>query len=295
VVIGLSSGDQAEDPGDLVTDISATRRTVIEPSRGWAIAEWAELIEYRDLLFFLVLRDVKVIYKQTILGLGWAVLRPLLSMVVFTAVFGMLARVANDGIPYPVFYFSALVPWTYFSSALTASNDSLVLHRDMLTKIYFPRLLLPLTPIIARLLDLAIALVVLAILLAVYRIELTIHVLALPILIALMAITVIGLGAWFSALAVHFRDVRFVTPFLIQTMMYAAPVVWPVSLIPDRFRLIYGLYPMAGVIEGFRAAVTGAQAMPWDLVGMGYVSASILCISGLVYFRSTESSFADVA
>lgn len=274
-------------------------RTIIEAKRGWQLIDWQELRQYRDLFYFLVLRDIKVLYKQTILGFAWAIIRPVFSMIVFSVVFGRLAHIPSDGVPYPIFSYAALVPWTYFSSAMTDSTNSLVSSARMLTKIYFPRLIIPLTPVLAKLVDFAIAFVILGLLMAWYGIAPTLNVLALPLLVLLMIITAAGVGMWLSALAVQYRDVRFAMQFVTQLLMYAAPVVWPVSLIEEKFgpatRLAYGSYPMAGVIEGFRAALLGTVPMPWDLIAIGTVSALLLALSGAFYFRRTERVFADVA
>lgn len=274
-------------------------QTIIEPPRGWQLVDWRELFQYRDLFYFLVSRDVKVLYKQTVLGFAWAVIRPLFSMIVFTLIFGNLAQVSSDGVPYAIFNYVALVPWLYFSTALNASALSLVNDSQMLTKVYFPRLVFPLTAVVAKLVDFAISFAISAVLMLWYRIPPTVDVVFLPLLILLMVATAAGMGMWLSALAVQYRDVKHALPFLTQVMMYAAPVVWPVSLITERFgptaRLLYGLYPLAGVIEGFRSALLGTQPMPWDLIGMGSITAVFLLLSGALYFKRMEAIFADVA
>ncbi len=274
-------------------------QTIIEPPRGWQLVDWRELFQYRDLFYFLVSRDVKVLYKQTVLGFAWAVIRPLFSMIVFTLIFGNLAQVSSDGVPYAIFNYVALVPWLYFSTALNASALSLVNDSQMLTKVYFPRLVFPLTAVVAKLVDFAISFAISAVLMLWYRIPPTVDVVFLPLLILLMVATAAGMGMWLSALAVQYRDVKHALPFLTQVMMYAAPVVWPVSLITERFgptaRLLYGLYPLVGVIEGFRSALLGTQPMPWDLIGMGSITAVFLLLSGALYFKRMEAIFADVA
>ncbi|MEM9553874.1 MAG: ABC transporter permease [Acidobacteriota bacterium] len=277
-------------------------QTVIEPRQGLRWIDWRELVRYRDLFVFLVLRDIKVLYKQTALGFGWAIIRPVFSMIVFSIVFGGLAGVPSDGVPYPLFSFAALVPWTYFSTALTKSTGSMVQNVNMVTKVYFPRLLIPLTPVFAGLVDFAIALVLLGVLMAFYGVAPTAGLLAVPLLVALMIFCASGLGLWLSALALQYRDVNHAMPFLVQLLIYAAPVVWPTSLIVARFpehgeliRWIYGLYPMAGVIEGFRSALLGTVAMPWDLILAGLVSSTLLFVGGLLFFRRSERVFADVA
>lgn len=269
--------------------------TVIEPPSGWRVVGWRELAEYRDLFRFLVQRDVQVLYKQTVLGIAWAVIGPVFSMLIFTVVFGRLAKVPSDGVPYPLFAYAALVPWTYFMSSVTASANSLVGNAALMTKVYFPRLLIPLTPVCAKLLDFAIAMVLLAMLMAGYRTAPTAAAATLPLLLLLMILAAAGIGMWLSALAIRYRDVKFAMPLLAQLLMYAAPVVWPASLVPDQYRVVYGLYPMVGVIEGFRAALIGTGPMPWDLIVPGAITATVLFVSGALYFRRLEAVFADVA
>ena len=277
----------------------SNHRIVIEPPKGWQLIDWRELIAYRDLFYFLVTRDVKVLYKQTVLGFAWAVIRPLFSMVIFTVIFGSLARVDSDGVPYALFNYVAMVPWLYFSSSMSDSASSLVGNTGMLTKVYFPRLVFPMTGVIAKLVDFAIAFTITGLLMLWFQIIPTWNALFLPLLVLLMMLTAAGIGMWLAALAVQYRDVKHAMPFLTQILMYAAPVVWPASLISERFgpaaRLLYGLYPMAGVIEGFRSALLGTNPMPWDLIGMGTVTAVFLFISGVFYFKRMEYLFADVA
>ena len=267
---------------------------VIEPPRGWQLIDWEELWRYRDLFFFLVWRDVKTRYAQSVLGVGWAVIQPVFSMIVFTVVFGGLARVSSDGVPYAIFSYTALVPWTYFANALTAATGSLIASSNMITKVYFPRLVIPLAPVLAKLLDFGIALLILFGLMLWYGIAPTVWGLALPLLVLLMMLTAAGMGMWLTALAVQYRDVKYAMSFGVQLLMYAAPVVYPASSVPPRFRLLYGLFPMAGVIEGFRSALLGTNPMPWDLLGVGGVVAAALVVSGLLYFRRMERIFADV-
>jgi lipopolysaccharide transport system permease protein len=275
--------------------MTPTPQVIIEPKKGWQVINWHDLIAYRDLFYFLVKRDIKVIYSQTILGFAWAILQPVFSMIVFSVIFGKLAQMPSDGVPYPLFSYAALVPWTYFSSAISSSTQSLISNSNMLSKVYFPRLVIPMTPVVAKLGDFTIALTIVGLLMLWYRTPPTWNVLFLPLLILLMMATAAGAGMWLSALAIQYRDVRFAMNFVTQLLLYAAPVVWPVSLVPEQFRLIYGLYPMAGVIEGFRAALLGSTSMPWDLIGMGTLCATTLVISGMFYFRSMERIFADVA
>ncbi|RMH18958.1 MAG: ABC transporter permease [Acidobacteria bacterium] len=280
--------------------MSQPRTIVIAPKRGFQLIDWRELWAYRDLIYFLVRRDVKVRYVQSVLGFLWAIIRPLSTMVVFTVVFGRLAEIPSDGIPYPIFSYAALVPWTYFSSSLTAATGSLV-GNNLLSKVYFPRLIIPLNPVLSNLVDFAIALSMVGVIMAFYGIAPTAAIAFLPFLVLLMMLTASGLGMWLSAMAIQYRDVKFMLGFLSSILMYAAPVVWPASLIADKFpehgatlRLLYGIYPMAGVIEGFRAALIGARPMPWDLIVPGAISALVIWLSGALYFRQRERFFADI-
>jgi lipopolysaccharide transport system permease protein len=273
----------------------ANHQTIIEPRKGWQIIDFKELREYRDLFFFLVWRDIKVLYKQTVLGFTWAIVRPVFSMIVFSVVFGRLARVPSDDAPYPIFAYTALIPWTYFSAAMTNSTQSLVNNAGMLTKVYFPRLIIPMVPVLAGLVDYVISFSILGLMMLWYGIVPTWNIFFLPLLTLLMMLTASGIGMWLSAMAIQYRDIRHATGFLVQLLMYAAPVVWPASLIPDSYRLIYGIYPMAGVVEGFRSALIGTNQMPWDLISVGTLSATVLSISGAFYFRRMERIFADVA
>ncbi len=272
---------------------------VIEPAHRRAVIDWRELREYRDLFYFLIDRDIKVLYKQTVLGFGWAILRPVLSMVIFTVIFGGLAQVDSDGVPYALFSYAALVPWLYFSTALSAGALSLVNNTDMLTKVYFPRLIFPLTPVFSKLVDFAISFVLVFGLMAWFRVPPTPRLLVLPLFIALMMLTTAGISLWLAAMSVQYRDVKHAMPFLTQILMYAAPVVWSAALIGERFgptgRLLFGLYPMVGVIEGFRVALLNTGPLPWDMLGVGTLSAAIIFVTGLFYFRRMEVTFADVA
>lgn len=275
--------------------MTTTTQTIIEAKKGWQVIDWRELRQYRDLFYFLVWRDIKVLYKQTVLGFAWAIIQPIVSMVIFSVIFGRLAQIPSDGIPYPLFSYAALVPWTYFAGAMNGATNSLISNAGMLSKVYFPRLVIPMTPVLAKLVDFGIALAIIAALMLWYGTVPTLAILYLPLLTLLLVVSATGVGLWLSALAIQYRDVRFAMPFVSQLLMYAAPVVWPASLIPAQYRLLYGLYPMGGVIEGFRAALLGATPMPWDLIGMGTISALLVMISGAFYFRRMERIFADVA
>lgn len=267
---------------------------VIDADTRDKLINWAELFQYRDLFFFLIWRDIKTRYTQSILGIGWAIIQPLFSMVVFTIVFGNLVHISSDGVPYTIFSYAALVPWTYFSNALTQSTNSLISASSMITKVYFPRLVLPMATVIGKLADFSIAILILFAMMLYYQITPTIWALALPVLIILMILSAAGLGMWLTALAVQYRDIRYGLGLFVQLLMYASPVVYPASNVPEQWRLVYAINPLVGVIEGFRAALLGTTEMPWDFIGMGAASATIMFISGLIYFRRMEKIFADV-
>jgi lipopolysaccharide transport system permease protein len=269
--------------------------TVIEPRSGWQLCDWQELAAYRDLFYFLVRRDIKVRYAQSILGIGWAVIQPLFSMVVFTIVFGRLARVSSDGAPYALFSLVAMVPWTYFANVLADASASVVNSQHLLTKVYFPRLILPLVPGLAKMLDFAIAFALLLPLMLWFRVAPTLNVVFVPLLMIILAATALGLGMGLTALSVQYRDIRYGMNFGVQLLMYAAPVVYPASIIPARFRTLYALNPMVGVIEGFRASLLGTQPMPWTWIALGGTTAALLLVTGALYFRHMERFFADLA
>ena len=270
------------------------RVQVIEPGSGWRLLDLREVWQYRDLLYFLVWRDIRVRYAQSVLGIGWAVMQPLFYMVVFTVIFGNLVKVQSDGAPYAIFSYTALVPWTFFSTALIESTGSLTQNSGMLTKVYFPRVIMPLSAVFGKLIDFAIAMLVVIGLMAWFRTVPTIWVLTLPFLIFLMVLTAGGLGIWLTALAVQYRDIKYGITFAVQGLMFASPVVYPVSLIPQQYHLIYAINPMTGVIEGFRAALLGTNPMPWDLIAVGAASAALMVVAGLLYFNRMERIFADV-
>lgn len=268
---------------------------IIEPRKGLQLFDWKELVAYRDLFRFLVWRQIKVRYAQSAIGIGWAVIQPLFSMLVFTIVFGNLAKVDSDGAPYALFSLAALLPWTYFSNAITDGVASLVSEANMLKKVYFPRLMLPLAAVAAKLVDFAIAAVMMAILMIYFQYPPSLQIIALPIAILAMLITAMGVSVWLTALAVQYRDVKHAMNFLVQLLMYASPVVYATSIIPEQYRLIYAVNPMVSVIESFRAAILGSTTLPWDLLAVGYASGIILLLTGLLFFRSKEKIFADVA
>ncbi len=247
---------------------------------------------YRELLYFLVWRDLKVRYRQTAIGAGWVVLQPLLTMAIFTVIFGRFAGIPSDGLPYPLFCYTALVPWTLFSNALSRGGESVVGNANLVTKVYFPRLLLPLSGVLSPLVDFAIAAMVLVVMIAWYRIPLTLNVLALPFFILLVVCTALAVSVWLSALNVRYRDVRHTIPFLLQVWMFASPISYPVSMVTE-WRLLYSLNPMVGVIEGFRWALLGKQSPDFGVVAVSTAVVVVLLVAGVVYFRQMERTFAD--
>jgi lipopolysaccharide transport system permease protein len=269
---------------------------LIEPARGWPTVNVSELWSHRGLLAHLVWRDVKSRYSQTVLGAGWAVLQPVLSMIVFSIIFGRFARVPSDGVPYPVFSLAALVPWAYFSSALSGSSNSLAISRNLLTKVYFPRLVIPASPVLAALVDFGIASVVLLLVMAGYGLVPRLEAIwMVPLLLAIISMTAMGAGCGLAALNVQYRDVRHLSPFLVQTWMYASPIVYSLSLVPEAYRSIYALNPLTGAITGFRAALLGTTAPTWGQLGPSLAGAVAIFVAGTLYFRRTERVFADVA
>lgn len=292
--------DQVETPTEeersRVASVTNDREivTIIQPSRGWVSLKLKELWEYRDLLFFLAWRDISVRYKQTALGAAWAIIQPFFSMVVFSLFFGQLAKIPSDGVPYPIFSYTAMLPWTYFSSAMTNSSNSLVGSSNLLTKVYFPRLVIPLASVLPAVVDFAIAFVVLLGMMVFYHITPTWNLIWLPAFLLLALITALGVGLWLSAMNVKYRDIRYVIPFLVQFWMFASPVTYPASMVPERWRVLYGLNPMAGVIEGFRWALLGTNTAPGPIIAASVAAALFLLISGAFYFRRMERTFADV-
>lgn len=278
--------------------------TIIQATSAWRLVDWRELYAYRDLFRFLTWRSIKVRYAQSAVGIGWAVIQPLFQMLIFTLVFGWLAGMQSDGSGYALFSLIALVPWTYFSNALTDSADSLVTNAQMLSKVYFPRMVLPLSAVVAKLFDFAIAMTMAVLLLIVARQPPTWGLVMFPYLVFLMMLTALGLGLWLTTLAIQFRDVKHAMPFVVQILMYAAPVVYPSSLIPETYTVggvtvwpqwLYALNPMVGVIEGFRSAFLGTRPMPFGWIALGTLTAMLLTLTGALYFRSREKLFADVA
>jgi lipopolysaccharide transport system permease protein len=265
---------------------------IIEPSRNWVALNWQELWAYRELFYFLIWRDIKVRYKQTALGAAWAVIQPFFTMVVFSLFFGKLAEVPSDGIPYPIFSYTALLPWTFFANGLTQASNSVVASANLITKVYFPRLIIPLARILSGLLDFAIAFVVLLGMMLFYNIRPTAAVIWLPLFLLLAVVTALSVGLWLAALNVRYRDIRYVVPFLTQVWLFATPVAYPSSLLSGYWRILYGLNPMVGVVEGFRWALLGSNP-PGPMLGVSAIAATLLLISGVYYFRRMEETFAD--
>lgn len=274
-------------------DGRAIQETSIEPARGWSSLRLIELWEYRELLYFLAWRDVKVRYKQTALGAAWAILQPVLTMVVFSIFFGQLAGVPSDGVPYPLFSFAALLPWTFFSNALTQSSNSLVGSANLITKVYFPRLVVPIASVLSGIVDFVIAFAVLLVMMVIYHVTPGWGLLALPLFLLLALVTALGVGCWLSALNVEFRDVRYVVPFLTQFWLFASPVAYSTHLLAEPWRTLYGLNPMVGVIDGFRWSLLNTSP-PGPITAVSAGAALLVLVTGLFYFRRMESTFADV-
>jgi len=267
--------------------------SVITPPKGFEAVDFAELRRYRDLFYFLVLRDVKVLYAQTILGFAWAILNPAIQIILFTVIFGKIAGVPTDGIPYFLFSAVAIIPWTYMSESMIQSSQSLVSEQSMLGKIYFPRMIFPLTPIVSKLVDFGISLVLLLAVMLYYGVAPTWNLLLLPLFVIMMMSVPAGIGMWLSALAIRYRDVKFAMSFIIRMLIYTAPIVYSASSIPDVYRVLYSINPVVGVIEGFRACLLGLS-IPWVYILPGIVTAVVLLVSGAVYFRRMERIFVDV-
>ena len=266
----------------------------IEPSRGFVSLKLGEFWAYRELLYFLVWRDVKVRYKQTALGVAWAVIQPVMTMVVFSVFFGKLAKMPSDGVPYPIFAFAALVPWTLFANGLTLGTNSLVGSSHLIKKVYFPRLIIPTATVLAGVVDFLVALGVLVILMAIFGIAPTFNTLWLPAFLLLTLVSSLGVSLWLSALNVGYRDIKYVIPFLTQIWMFATPIAYPSSLVRGTWQTIYGLNPMVGVVEGFRWALLGTDTKPGLMIAVSTVAALLLLVSGAFYFRRMDRTFADI-
>jgi lipopolysaccharide transport system permease protein len=283
--------------GTLTTSSSAAPGarplTRVRPAHRFVGLQLGELWDYRELLVFLAWRDIKVRYKQTALGAAWAVIQPFFTMVVFSIFFGRLAGIPSDGVPYPVFSYAALVPWTFFANGLTQSADSLVGSANLLRKVYFPRLAIPIATVLAGIVDFVIAFAVLVVLMGLYGVTPTANVVWLPAFLALALVTALGVGLWLSALNVQFRDVRYVVPFIVQFWLFATPIAYPSSLLEEPWRTVYGINPMVGVVEGFRWALIGTSTAPGPVVVVSAAVAVAVLIGGAFYFRRMETTFAD--
>lgn len=265
----------------------------VEPTNRWSMPSFKEIWQYRELGYFLAWRDIRVRYKQTALGAAWAVIQPFMTMVVFSIFFGLLAKVPSEGVPYPIFAYTALVPWSYFQNTLTQISNSMVLGRDLIGKVYFPRILIPIAALLSGLLDFGISFAVLLLMMAYYGILPTLNTLFLPILLLLGIVTGLGVGLWLATLNVMYRDVAFIAPFLVQFWLFATPIAYPSSLVPSRWRILYGINPMTGVVEGFRWAMLGTGSISLPAFAVSGVIAILLLMTGLIYFKHYERTFAD--
>ena len=266
---------------------------IIKPRSGWQAIDFKELKEYRDLFYFLVRRDIKVLYAQTVLGFAWAILNPLVQVVVFSIIFGRIAKIHTEGIPYALFTTVAIIPWTYMSEAIVQSSQSLLSGQNMLGKIYFPRLIFPLTPVFSKMVDFGISLIILIGVLVYYRVAPTWNLLLFPLFVLMMMCIPAAIGMWLSALAIRFRDVRFAMPFIIRMLIYSAPIVYSASSISEKYRILYSLNPIVGVIEGFRACLLGTPIM-WQYILPGMMTSMLFLIGSALYFRRMERVFVDV-
>lgn len=267
---------------------------VVKPSKGWISLRLRDLWEYRELFYFLTWRDIKVRYKQTVLGAAWAIIQPFFTMVVFSLFFGKLAKVPSDGIPYPIFAYAALVPWTFFANGLSQSSNSMVENANLIKKVYFPRMVVPISSVISGVVDFVLAFLVLLGMMFFYGIFPTKNIIWLPLLLVMAFVTALGVGLWFSALNVQFRDVRYTVPFLTQFWLFATPIAYPSSLLSEPWRTFYGINPMVGVVEGFRWALLGTDTAPGPIIIVSSLVALALLVGGAFYFRRMEKSFADV-
>ena len=268
--------------------------TIIEPRKGWLPIDVKEICRYSELFYFLTKRDIKVRYKQTLLGALWAVIQPFFTMIVFTLFFGRLAKVPSDGVPYPIFVYAGLLPWTYFANALSASGNSLVGSANLISKVYFPRIIIPGSSSLAGLLDFFVAMMVLFVMMAYYNFVPGVAILLFPFLVGLTFLCAVGVGLWLSALNVQYRDIRYVIPFLIQIWMFVSPVIYPASLVTERYKWVLALNPMGGVINAFRACMLGHKPIDWFLLGISTGIIIMIFVSGTYYFRRMEKTFADV-
>jgi lipopolysaccharide transport system permease protein len=278
----------------LPTGKDAIRVLRIHPSRGWVSLKLGELWAYRELVYFLIWRDIKVRYKQTALGASWAIIQPFSTMVVFSLFFGKLAKMPSDGIPYPIFSYAALVPWTFFAAGLTQASNSLVGSSNLITKVYFPRLVIPLATVLSGIVDFGLALAVLVGMMMYYHITPSVHVFFLPLFVLLALVVALGVGLWLSSLNVKYRDVRYIVPFITQFWLFATPIAYPSSLLPEPWRTLYGFNPMVGVVEGFRWALLGTEMTAGPMIIVSALVALLILVCGAFYFRKMEKTFADI-
>ena len=302
----MVAGDKTEEQEDLggnpssiehspsLTELNESYHLHIGPPKGFPTLNARELFQYRELLYFLVWRDIKVRYKQTILGAAWAIIQPFFTMVVFSLFFGYLAKIPSEGVPYPIFSYAGLVPWAFFANGVAGSAESLVGSSSLITKVYFPRLVIPISTVLSGFPDFGLAFLVLLGMMPFFGIAPTVNVIWLPLFLGLAFITAVGVGLWLSAMNVQYRDVRYVVPFLVQLWLFATPIAYPSSLIPEPWRAIYALNPMVGVVEGFRWALLGTATAPGPMVAVSALAALAVFIGGLLYFRRMEDTFADV-
>lgn len=267
--------------------------TVLTADNDWVLFDFSELSRYRDLFYFLVWRDIKVLYAQTVLGFAWAILNPAVQIVVFSIIFGKVANLETDGVPYVLFSTVAIIPWTYMSDAMSSASQSLVSGKQLLGKIYFPRVLFPMTPILAKLVDFSISLVLLVLVMIYYQVTPTWNLLLIPLLVLAMMLVPTGIGMWLAALAIRYRDVKFAMTFLIKLLIYSAPILYTASSIPAELRFWYSLNPIVAIIEGFRSALLGGQ-IEWQFILPGLLTAVLIFLSGAMYFRRMERVFVDV-
>ena len=267
--------------------------TIIEPASKWELPDFGELKAYQDLFLFLVWRDIKVLYAQTVLGFAWAILNPTIQIIIFSIIFGRVANIPTDDIPYVLFLTVAIIPWNYMSEAMSASSQSLVSGQNMLGKVYFPRIIFPVTPVLAKLVDFSISLLLIAVVMVYFRVTPTWNLLYLPFLVILMMVVPASIGLWLSSLAIRYLDVKFAMPFVIRMLIYSAPILYTASSIPEKYRLIYSLNPIVAVVEGYRACLLGLP-MPWEFIIPGSVTAALLLVFKAMYFRSMEHMFVDV-
>ena len=275
------------------SDLNRTSVTYIKPKSGWQVIDFKELKEYRDLFYFLVWRNIKVMYAQTILGFSWAIINPVIQIVIFTVIFGKVAKLSSEGIPYLLFSSVAIIPWSYMSQSMMGSSQSLVSGQHMLGKVYFPRLIFPITPVLSSLVSFGISMLIILGVILYYRIVPTWNLLLFPVLVLIMMSISAGVGMWLSAMSIRFRDVKHAMPFCVRMLMYTAPIVYSATSIPEKYRIIYSLNPIVSVIEGFRACLLGTP-IPWPYIWPGIISVVLLLISGALYFKRMERVFVDV-